>query len=81
MSPRSCAHRGMRPEVIPFGGSTGLGVQGYVDAGGALLAQLPGLAGAVVAVGSGGTMAGLVLADRLPCIPAACLASSGTSRP
>jgi len=39
-----------------------LGVQGYVEAGEELLAQLPGLANAVVAVGSGGTMAGLVLA-------------------
>jgi L-cysteate sulfo-lyase len=54
--------KGMRPEVIPFGGSSMLGVQGYVEAGEELLAQLPGLASAVVAVGSGGTMAGLVLA-------------------
>ena len=54
--------RGRRPEVIPFGGSNVLGAQGYVEAGEELLAQLPGLTTAVVAVGSGGTMAGLVLA-------------------
>ncbi len=54
--------KGMRPEVIPFGGSSLLGAQGYVEAGEELLAQLPGLSSAVVAVGSGGTMAGLVLA-------------------
>jgi L-cysteate sulfo-lyase len=53
---------GLRPEVIPFGGSSLLGAAGYVEAGEELLAQLPGLTSAVVAVGSGGTMAGLVLA-------------------
>jgi L-cysteate sulfo-lyase len=53
---------GRRPEVIPFGGSSVLGAQGYVEAGEEILAQLPGLTSAVVAVGSGGTMAGLVLA-------------------
>jgi L-cysteate sulfo-lyase len=52
--------RGRRPEVIPFGGSNVPGARGYVEAGEELLAQLPGLATAVVAVGSGGTMAGLV---------------------
>jgi L-cysteate sulfo-lyase len=39
-----------------------LGAQGYVEAGEEILAQLPGLTSAVVAIGSGGTMAGLVLA-------------------
>jgi L-cysteate sulfo-lyase len=53
---------GRRPEVIPFGGSSVLGARGYVEAGEEILAQLPGLTSAVVAVGSGGTMAGLVLA-------------------
>jgi L-cysteate sulfo-lyase len=53
---------GLRPEVIPFGGSSLVGAAGYVEAGEELLAQLPGLTSAVVAVGSGGTMAGLVLA-------------------
>ena len=52
--------KGRRPEVIPFGGSNVLGARGYVEAGEELLAQLPGLTSAVVAVGSGGTMAGLV---------------------
>jgi L-cysteate sulfo-lyase len=54
--------QGGRPEVIPFGGSSVPGAQGYVEAGEELLAQLPGLATVVVAVGSGGTMAGLVVA-------------------
>jgi len=53
---------GRRPEVIPFGGSSVLGAHGYVEAGEELLAQLPDLTTAVVAVGSGGTMAGLVSA-------------------
>ena len=51
---------GSVPAVIPFGGSSVLGAQGYVDAGRELLAQAPDLDTAVVAVGSGGTMAGLV---------------------
>jgi D-cysteine desulfhydrase len=54
--------KGRRPAVIPFGGSSVLGAQGYVEAGEELLAQLPGLTSVVVAVGSGGTMAGLVVA-------------------
>ncbi|MCV7420900.1 pyridoxal-phosphate dependent enzyme [Mycobacterium yunnanensis] len=45
---------------IPFGGSNAVGAHGYVDAGHELLEQLPGLAQVVVAVGSGGTAAGLV---------------------
>ena len=51
---------GSVPAVIPFGGSSVLGAQGYVDAGHELLQQAPDLDTAVVAVGSGGTMAGLV---------------------
>jgi hypothetical protein len=51
---------GSVPAVIPFGGSSVLGAQGYVDAGRELLEQAPDLDTAVVAVGSGGTMAGLV---------------------
>jgi L-cysteate sulfo-lyase len=47
--------------VIPFGGSSSLSAQGYVDCARELTAQLPdGFAEVVVAVGSGGTMAGLV---------------------
>ncbi|KAA0102514.1 pyridoxal-phosphate dependent enzyme [Mycolicibacterium sp. P1-18] len=45
---------------IPFGGSSAIGARGYVDAGHELLDQMPDLAQVVVAVGSGGTAAGLV---------------------
>ena len=47
---------------IPYGGSNALGALAYVDAGHELLAQLPDLAHVVVAVGSAGTVAGLVTA-------------------
>ncbi|MET8257921.1 pyridoxal-phosphate dependent enzyme [Micromonospora sp. NPDC005553] len=48
--------------VIPFGGTSPASVQGYVDCGRELRAQLPDADGAevVTALGSGGTMAGLV---------------------
>ena len=46
--------------MIPFGGSSVLGAQGYVDGGLELLEQAPDLDTIVVAVGSGGTMSGLV---------------------
>lgn len=46
--------------VVPFGGSSVLGARGYADAGVELLDQVPDLDAVVVAVGSGGTMAGLV---------------------
>lgn len=45
---------------IPFGGTSALSAQGYVDCAQELLHQLPDLDAVVVAVGSGGTMAGLV---------------------
>ena len=51
---------GRRPAVIPFGGSSALGARGYEECGRELLAQAPDLARVVTAVGSGGTMAGLV---------------------
>ncbi|GAB7191496.1 D-cysteine desulfhydrase [Kineococcus sp. NUM-3379] len=51
---------GTRAEVVPFGGSSVVGARGYAEAGVELLAQVPDLATVVVAVGSGGTMAGLV---------------------
>lgn len=57
---RDLRERGARPAVIPFGGSSVLGAQGYAEAGTELLVQDPDLTTAVVAVGSGGTMAGLV---------------------
>jgi D-cysteine desulfhydrase len=53
---------GAKPALIPFGGSSPLGALGYADAGRELLNQLPDLTTVVVAVGSGGTMAGLVAA-------------------
>jgi len=52
--------RGAVPAVIPFGGSSPLGARGYVVCGEELTAQAPDLAQVVVALGSGGTMAGLV---------------------
>lgn len=61
---RDVAHRlraqGRNPVLIPFGGSSVVGAQGYVECGRELRAQLPDLTTVVTAVGSGGTMAGLV---------------------
>jgi L-cysteate sulfo-lyase len=51
---------GERVAVIPIGGSNALGARGYVTCGRELEAQVVGLRHAVVAVGTGGTMAGLV---------------------
>jgi D-cysteine desulfhydrase len=48
--------------VIPFGGTSPFSALGYVDCARELTAQLPDLSTVVVAVGSGGTMAGLVAA-------------------
>lgn len=56
------AGKGHFPAVIPFGGSNALGATGYRDAGTELLRQDPVVERVVVAVGSGGTMAGLVVA-------------------
>ncbi|WP_405988989.1 D-cysteine desulfhydrase family protein [Streptomyces sp. NBC_00986] len=53
---------GARPALIPFGGSSALGARGYARCGEELRRQLPDLRTAVVALGSGGTMAGLVVA-------------------
>ena len=52
--------RGERPAVFPLGGSDGIGARGYVDCAAELLEQAPDVATVVVALGSGGTMAGLV---------------------
>jgi len=57
---RQLGERGVIAEVIPFGGSSVAGARGYVECGHELLEQAPTLAQVVVAVGSGGTMAGLV---------------------
>ncbi len=45
---------------IPFGGSSVDGARGYVEAGHELIAQMPDVEHVVVAVGSGGTAAGLI---------------------
>ena len=52
--------RGARPEFVPYGGSSALGARGYVECGHELLRQAEDLSQVVTAVGSGGTMAGLV---------------------
>jgi D-cysteine desulfhydrase len=52
--------RGARPEFVPYGGSSALGARGYVECGHELLRQAEDLSHVVTAVGSGGTMAGLV---------------------
>ncbi|WP_188510555.1 pyridoxal-phosphate dependent enzyme [Conyzicola nivalis] len=51
---------GERPYLIPFGGTSAHSAEGYADAARELLGQLPEPDHVVVAVGSGGTMAGLV---------------------
>jgi L-cysteate sulfo-lyase len=51
-----------KPYVIPFGGSSSVSAQGYVDCAREIESQLPDFDRVVVAVGSGGTMAGLVAA-------------------
>jgi len=48
------------PFIIPFGGSSAFAARGYADCAAELLAQVPDLDHVIVAVGSGGTMAGLV---------------------
>lgn len=57
---RHLAGQGVLAEVLPYGGSSVDGARGYVDCGRELLAQAPDLDHVVVAVGSGGTLAGLV---------------------
>ncbi|MGY1822807.1 pyridoxal-phosphate dependent enzyme [Geodermatophilus sp. SYSU D00079] len=59
---------GRRPAVVPFGGSSAVGARGYRECATELLAQAPDLRTVVTALGSGGTMAGLVAglgADRV----------------
>ncbi len=57
---RRLSDEGHRVSLIPYGGSSVTGALGYVDCGRELLDQKPDLRHVVVAVGSGGTMAGLV---------------------
>lgn len=51
-----------RVHRIPFGGSSPASAEAYAEAGEELLAQVPDVRHVVVAIGSGGTMAGLVAA-------------------
>ncbi|MFB7337042.1 D-cysteine desulfhydrase family protein [Streptomyces adustus] len=51
---------GARPYAISFGGSSPLGARGYVEGGDEIRSQLPEVDHVVVALGSGGTMAGLI---------------------
>jgi D-cysteine desulfhydrase len=51
---------GRVPYLVPFGGSGPIGARGYLDCAAELAEQVPELDHLVVAVGSGGTMAGLV---------------------
>ena len=53
---------GDHPHIIPFGGSTPSSAQGYVDCAREIAGLMPEFDRIVVAVGSGGTMAGLVAA-------------------
>ncbi len=53
---------GARPVLLGLGGSSAIASRGYLEAGRELLGQLPDLHTVVVALGSGGTMAGLVAA-------------------
>lgn len=58
--------RGGVPYVVPEGGSNGLGAMGFVRAAHEVAWQAPdGFDHVVVAVGSGGTLAGLALGPRL----------------
>jgi len=63
------AARGQRPYVVPRGGATALGAVGYAVAAGELNDQLTGRGlqpeYVVVAVGSGGTLAGLIAGNVL----------------
>lgn len=56
------------PSLLPYGGSDAVGARGYVTAGEELRAQVPGLAHVAAAVGSGGTVAGLVAALGSPVV-------------
>lgn len=62
---KACAElrgEGAVPYPVPFGGSSALGARGYREAGEEILAQQPDVRHVVTALGSGGTMAGLVAA-------------------
>ncbi|GAB3991142.1 1-aminocyclopropane-1-carboxylate deaminase/D-cysteine desulfhydrase [Nocardioides marmoraquaticus] len=56
------AELGPTAALVPYGGSDAVGAAAYADAGRELLDQVPDVRHVVVAVGSGGTQAGLVAA-------------------
>ncbi len=65
---QALAADGARPGLVPYGGSSATSALGYATAAHELLGQLPDVGHVLVAVGSGGTMAGLVTvlgADRV----------------
>lgn len=55
---------GRRPYVIPLGGSNPLGALGYIACAEEILAQVPDIQHIVLPVGSGGTLAGLLVGLR-----------------
>lgn len=57
---RRLEEEGTPVAFIPFGGSSSIAAHGYADCGDELKVQAPNLAHVFTAVGSGGTMAGLV---------------------
>jgi len=57
---RRLGRLGTKAALIPFGGSSGIAVHGYDDCGEELKTALPDLRRVFTAVGSAGTMAGLV---------------------
>ena len=62
--------QGSRPYVIPIGGSNAVGATGYVAAARELVSDCPDATYLVVATGSGGTQAGLIVGVRLFGLPA-----------
>ncbi|MGH4031219.1 pyridoxal-phosphate dependent enzyme [Actinomycetota bacterium Odt1-20B] len=60
--------QGARPCLVPFGGSSALGARGYLASGREILDQQPGVRHVVTALGSGGTMAGLLAALGPGCV-------------
>jgi L-cysteate sulfo-lyase len=52
---------GGRPFVIPFGGSSSFSARAYLECAREIIGQVPDIDNVVVAVGSGATMAGLVV--------------------
>jgi L-cysteate sulfo-lyase len=55
-----CRAMGRRPSIIPFGGSNAVGAHGYRIAAHEIVDDRPDVDHVVCALGSGGTMAGLV---------------------